>query len=667
MKKQFLIINENNNSETETAPSGKSFLNKPFFHMPLLFIIGFIAYSNTFSVPFHFDDILNIADNPSLRDLGNFWPPSGIRWFGFFTFAVNYHLDGLYVTGYHIVNLSIHILNAIIVYWLMLLTFKTPYFQQSSVYGLPAGRQGSRFTASIALFSALLFISHPVQTQAVTYIVQRFTSLATFFYLLSLFMYIKWRLIGYRSEVIGHGSEPITYYLSPITYYLSPITYYLFSVIFAILAMKTKEIAFTLPFIILLYEFSFLSESSKSDLKNFNIKRVLYLLPFFLTLLIIPISLIGTDRFLEDTLRGLKESTTATNEISRSDYFFTQMRVIITYIRLLFFPVNQSIDYGYPVYHSFFNTDVLLSFSALVFLLGLGIYLFYRSRINTLILPLEKGPACPACLPVGKVGRGKGEFAVHYSLFTIHCLRLASFGIFWFFITLSVESSIIPISDVIFEHRLYLPGIGILIAVPAVIFIVSERFGTGFRQKWKILLSASALIIAAMTVATYSRNAVWLEEITLWEDVIRKNPENIRGYNMVGIIHKNNGDFDEAISSYNMALKFKPDDAGTHVNLGNAYISKGMFNEALGEFLAAVSLQGMDTIDTTALYINIGTLYIHKRLYDKAIEYYTYALNISPDNALVHFNLGAAYKSRGENDRAVEYFRKAHVLNPDKY
>ena len=169
-------------------------------HIIIICLLGVIIYSNTFNVPFHFDDHSNIVENYTLRDLSNFWPPTGSRWFGFLTFVLNYHFGGLNTIGYHVVNLTIHILNAILVYWFVVLTFKTP-FSKVSVVSVSVGNQPNQFNLPtfqpfnyLPLFIALLFVSHPVQTQAVTYIVQRFTSLATFFYLLSLVMYIKFRL-----------------------------------------------------------------------------------------------------------------------------------------------------------------------------------------------------------------------------------------------------------------------------------------------------------------------------------------------------------------------------------------------------------------------------------------------------------------------------------------
>ena len=130
-------------------------------------------------------------------------------------------------------------------------------------------------------------------------------------------------------------------------------------------------------------------------------------------------------------------------DVSRWDYLNTQFRVIVTYIRLLFFPVNQNLDYDYPIYRTFFTPPVFLSF---LFLLGIfcwGIYLLYRSY--------------------------KSDQANRF------WYRLIAFGIFWFFVTLSVESSIIPIQDVIYEHRLYLPSVGFFMAIMSGIVFIYVR------------------------------------------------------------------------------------------------------------------------------------------------------------------------------------------------
>ncbi|MBI4709845.1 MAG: hypothetical protein HY759_01860, partial [Nitrospirae bacterium] len=116
-------------------PSAKNQL----IHIILIFILGILAYSNTFNVPFHFDDASNIVENPIIKDLQYFSEPSNAkafpmyntfknRFIGFLTFALNYRLHGFDVTGYHAVNLAIHIINALLVYWLVLLTLRTAFF-----------------------------------------------------------------------------------------------------------------------------------------------------------------------------------------------------------------------------------------------------------------------------------------------------------------------------------------------------------------------------------------------------------------------------------------------------------------------------------------------------------------------------------------------------------
>ena len=405
--------------ESGETSSKWSLFHKPPLHILLIAIVGFLAYSNTFDVPFHWDDTPNIVENYKLRDLNNLWPPTGSRWFGFLTFALNYNFGGLDTVGYHIVNIVIHIFNAILIYWLVMFTFRTPYFSTSNPPSPPFNKGGM---GGFALFSALLFISHPIQTQAVTYIVQRFTSLATMFYLLSLVMYIKFRIQrtedktqntekkldipNTTKEIIGNStSSSLRLVRNPsserfptsgndtkcgLTYgflnkyaicHLSSVIWYLGSVFSAILAMKTKEITFTLPFIIILYEFCFF-KSQNYELRTMNLRRLLYLMPFLLTLFIIPLSIVGIDKPIGDAIGELREAAQETEEIPRWSYLITQFRVIVTYIRLLFLPIKQNLDYDYPIYNSFLDPNVFLSFLFLLSIFGLGVYLFYRSQFK---------------------------------------------------------------------------------------------------------------------------------------------------------------------------------------------------------------------------------------------------------------------------------------------
>ena len=304
-----------------------NFFFRTAVQLACLVILGTIIYSNTFNSPFTFDDGLYVADNPAVRDplllldsakvdalpnnMGTVKDQFRNRIAGHFTFWLNYRMHGLSVIGYHLVNLLIHLLNALLVYLLVRLTFKTPFLRGRTAVD-------SSFNANtcklIAFLCALLFVAHPVQTQAVTYIAQRFTSLATLFCLLSLTLYIKARISGQSAHRYA---------------------YYFISLVSAILAMKTKEISFTLPAIITLYELMFFEGGLK--------KRIVYLSPFLLTMAIIPLTLLypGSSGSM---LKGISDVSVETASISRADYLFTQFSVIATYIRLLFLPVDQNLD-----------------------------------------------------------------------------------------------------------------------------------------------------------------------------------------------------------------------------------------------------------------------------------------------------------------------------------
>jgi len=359
----------------------------------LLSLLATLIYSNTFSVPFQFDDIGNIVEYPWIKDLANFFDLSGSRYVGFLSFALNYYVGGLQVFGYHLVNLIIHIVNGFLVYCLVLLLFR------AESKDLPLATDNSHLTTAswIAIATALLFVAHPLQTQAVTYIVQRFASLVTLFYLFTVVCYLKWRLVSLeaRSRFLWFGG----------------------AVLSTVLAMKTKENSFTLPFVILLVEAVFF--------RSFTRRRWVTLTPFLLTLAIIPLSHPGA---MGEGEAGFAQETA---EISRSDYLFTQFRVIVTYIRLLFVPIQQNLDYDYPIYHSFLEPEVFLSFLFLLSLFAFSLFVIFGSSLTT-----------------------------HRSQ-----LRVMAFGILWFFLSLSIESSIIPIRDVIFEHRLYLPSAGFFMAL----------------------------------------------------------------------------------------------------------------------------------------------------------------------------------------------------------
>jgi len=685
-------------------------MNRVSFHLLIVLIVGLAVYSNTFDVPFQFDDFGNISENPVIGDLLNFissakgYDYNPRRYIGYLTFALNYHFGRLDVSGYHVVNLAVHILNAMLVYFLVLLTFRTPYFsdqrsaispQQSTVRSKKSvvsskkeeAIYDSRFTSSyspfmihdsrsfIAFFAALLFVSHPIQTQAVTYIVQRFTSLATLFYLLSVVMYIKGRLITQRTAISNQqsaeeskkeeketGNSLLTTHYSLFTIHCSQskisVIFYLLSLISAVLAMKTKETAFTLPVVILLYEFTFFRSSLK--------KKLLFLIPVLLTLAIIPASIMHTDKPLGEILSDLSEKTRVQTNIPRFDYLMTEMRVIVTYIRLLFLPINQNLDYDYPIYNSFLTPPVFISFLFLSAIFGTAGYLLYKSRREAMgnglrekAISDDNSPHPPLKLRGGAEGGGV-SFTIHDSRFTIY--RLAAFGILWFFITLSVESSFIPIMDVIFEHRVYLPSAGAFIALAAAVFAVARKVGRP-RMPAEIIFIPLAVIIFTLSAVTYARNSIWKDGVTLWKDVIKKAPGNARAHNNLGFIYYEKGMLDLAGEQFITGLRLRPEYSDARVNLGIVYNAEGMIDQAIEQYMRVLSVNPNDA----DAHNNLGIAYVSKGMVDQGVAHYQIALRINPDYPEAYNNLGVVYGTKGMLDQAIAYFRHALQLKPDYF
>ena len=568
----------------------KSLIHKPLFHFLIIALFSLIAYSNTFNIPFQFDDEAVIAENPIIKDLGYFTSPSKAkefkehygyhtfksRYVGYLTFALNYRMHGLDVAGYHIVNLLIHIATALLLYQLVILSFRTPFLLRSNI---------REYSGQIAFFSALLFACHPIQTEAVTYLWQRVASLTAMFYLLSLILYIKYRFSSTQEK-------------GPVR----SVPFYIFSIIAAVIAMKTKQTAFTLPLAIAMYEFLFFDGKIK--------KRLLHLIPFALTMPMIPLTLIDIGKPLGD----LTEATRVLTDISRTDYLLTQFRVLVTYIRLIFLPINQNLDYDYPLYTSFFSIGVFTSFIFLTALFGFGVYLFQRYRDS------------------------------------VPHTRLITFGIFWFFITLSTESSIIPISHLICEYRMYLPSAGVFILLTTTVFMYVNKAKKSRENIGRTAAAILLLIAVVLTGTTYARNRVWKDNLSLWSDVIKKSPNKARGYNNLGVYYDKKKQYTEAIAYYQKGVELEPYDDVSRSDLGRCYMIEGMVDKAIEEYVWAVELSPSNEL----YHISLGIAYFKNDLVDKSIFHLKYAIKLDPSNADAHYNLGIAYGAKGMDDLAYK-------------
>ncbi|KWT79578.1 tetratricopeptide repeat protein [Candidatus Magnetominusculus xianensis] len=582
--------------ETPETKKTTPLLRQPIVHLTIIAVVCIIVYSNSFKAPFMFDDYTNIIEKSEISDIwqnkNNYsiiGPKANRRFVAMMSFALNYKLHGMDVWGFHAFNLIVHVLSAMLVYWLITLIFRTPFFKAY----LPTF--GNDITA---LFTALLFAVHPVHTSAVTYIVQRYTSLATLFCLISLVAYVQSRFAGSRA---------------------GRYMFYILSLFSISLAMKTKEISITLPVIIVMTELLFFEGNL--------LKRIRYLLPSVLMILNIPVSLIITKSSNSAVINAnIVEPNTvystfivSATGLTPFEYLLTQFRVIITYLRLLFVPVGLNLDYDYPVFRSFFMPEVILSFLVISSILASALYMLYRSAAMT--------------------NENHGRYAA----------RLYAFGILWFFTALSVESSVIPINDVINEYRLYYPSVGFFIAIMSVVVWVVENKGK--REKvYAVTLFAG--IIVTLSMMTLLRNEVWADRIRLWEDTARKSPNKARPHHNLGYDYIIRGRIADAEREYKRATILDPKLFQAYNDLGNIYASQGRMDEALNAFKKAVQYNP----DFAVAHNNLGTIYDERGQLENAAAHYRTAIKLQPDYIDAHLNLGnLMIKANQLNDAVIEF------------
>ncbi len=406
----------------------------------LIVIISGTIYGNTFDNAFIFDDSLHLREGTFIR---NFF--RNFEW-GYLlisrnivnmSFAMNHAVGGLHVFGYHLVNLVIHILNGIVAFFLSFLMLK----RLAGFCPDPAGRGDDGRNRLVALFAALIFIAHPVQTQAVTYIIQRYTSMAALFYLAAVLFYLKARSFGRDEsgalkEKKGRNKKETV----PKAFDWAgsaPVFFGLF-VLCAVLAFLSKQNAASLPVAILAVEYFFVDRTPRGwkgkipwIVVSFFLWGVfvLYVSGFFGSL---PAGGPGVIPEPGGISERFSQVARETEDIGRWTYLVTQFNVLVVYLRLFFLPMGQSLDYLYSFSRGFFHGTTPYAFAFLVFLAGSAVW--FRKR-----------------------------------------LPLFSFAVFWFFITLSVESGIIPIRDALFEHRLYLPLFGLSLALAGGVFRLFRR------------------------------------------------------------------------------------------------------------------------------------------------------------------------------------------------
>jgi Flp pilus assembly protein TadD/heme/copper-type cytochrome/quinol oxidase subunit 3 len=539
-------------------------------------ILCALVYANSLDSPFVFDDVQNILSNRHVRLIEI--TPAALREAAFesplerpvasLSFALNYRAGGYAVRGYHLVNVAIHALNGLLVLAL------------AGILLAKDARVPSRARPAAALFAALVFVAHPVQTQAVSYVVQRMTGLATLLYLLAFWLWVLGRHAQARRRRCGLWSGALAAWL---------------------LALGSKEIAVALPATLLLYEGCFVARWSRAWRKQ-GLAWLAFLLVLSAALGLVFVG----GQPIEWLERGYGR-----RDFTLGERLFTQPRVLVFYLSLVVLPLPSRLNlvHAFPASQSWLDPiTTLLSLLALAALAGLAVLLARRER-------------------------------------------LVSFAVAWFFVHQVVESTILPL-EMIYEHRLYLPMVGLALLGSRLLFAAAP-FGAA--------VALATAVVVALGAGTALRNEVWRDRVALWSDVVAKNPASHRPRNNLGIALESAGRYEEAAEELREGLRLAPDNAALHDNLARVLERRGRSQEALVHFREALRLDP----DNAATHTNLGVAYLRQGRLDEAVARFEKALELDPGYAEVRYNLGLVAERRGRGEEAAAQYREALRLRPD--
>ncbi len=556
--------------------------------LAILFGIGFLLYANTLHSEFHLDDIPFIVKNPTIRDITNLALigksilGEHSRHVVFFSLALNYHLNQLDVFGYHVFNTLVHILTAIGLWQFARLFLSTPRFTTDI---------SLENRENIAFAAAFLFLCHPANTQAITYITQRFASLATMFYVATLAFYVQARL----SYKVG-----------------ASLPFFLLAGTSAIMGMLSKEIVITLPIIALIIDRACICYKPPEKKKKNKNSAPPAKTPVALIVALIGIGLIVPTLF-HFNLASIVESRFISSShegdlLTFNTFFLTQMRVIAVMLRLFVLPINQNLDYDFPMSTGLFTPPT--TFFSLVLIIGLGIFGWKTYKRNFIL----------------------------------------SFGLLWFAITYLPE--FYPRVHVIFEHKFYLISIGFFIALS---YAIWEH---PMLKRYSLWIFIALSIV--LGIATVKRNMVWQTEQTLWEDIVKKSPNKYRANLNLGNVYQLQGKYDKSLPYYDKAISVMPYGYKALNSRAVVYYMKGRMDEAMADLNR--SIQANPQYDDP--YNNRANMYRQRGEFQKALEDYNMAIKVSQFAPVAYKNRADVYLKLNNIENALADYRAALNLDP---
>ena len=574
-----------------------------WFSAGIILLAALAAYHNTFRAPFIFDDVPSIRENPSIRDLSHLGtvlsPPStGVGVTGRplvnLSLALNYAVGGLDVRGYHAFNLLVHALNGLLLFGIVRRTLQRPamraWFASAESW--------------VALTVAALWTVHPLQTESVTFVIQRTESLVALFYLLTLYGFIR-------------GTESN-----------APRVWIAISIAACLAGMATKEVMVTAPLLVLLYDRTFgagtFHAAWRQRRKYYVALAATWLLLFFLV-----------------TQGGGTRGEAAGFGLGMSPwtYLLTQCRAVVLYLKLAVWPHPLVIDYGFESVDRLVDVGpqavalTLLLIATIVELrrrpaLGfLGAWFFLILAPSSSVVPLIAQPiaehrmylplAAIIALTVTMVYAQLGRWS------TVGFAVLA-LGLGW----ATERRNEIYLNEEILWHD-----------------TLANR-----PDNPRALSGYSTVLLDQKRMA---------EAQAPLEKLVRLRPREIEARYNLGTVYAQQGRIADTIACYEQVLQFDSNHALAHFGLGSALAQTGHLAEAVAEFEATLRLKP----DYAEARGNLGSALMILGRTDEALPQFTEALRLKPD-AATHLNLGNALAQIGRLFEARTHYEAALQLEP---
>ncbi|MBC7365586.1 MAG: tetratricopeptide repeat protein [Undibacterium sp.] len=598
-------------------------LSKPYFAILVIGAAVLAAYANSLRGPFVFDDASSIVTNPTIRQL---WPLTGplaapttnvtaqARPILNLSLAVNYAWGGEAVVGYHVVNVAIHGLAALVLFGLLRRTLgRVGLKRPDGVGGIRAEpRVEDDAPGLLALAVALLWAVHPLQTEAVTYVIQRAESLMGLFYLLTVYGFMR-SVESARKGVVCWQT---------------------LAVVACALGMGTKEVMATAPLMVWLYDRTFVAGSFAAALRR--------RWPFYVALAATWMVLAGLVLQGGGNRGGSKGFGTGVDAWA---WGLTQFEAVAVYLRLAFWPEPLVFQYG-----TFWVTGMgaIIGEAALVVaLLAVTVRGLWRGTALGFAGAWFFGILAPTSL-----APGTGQMLVEHRMY----LPLAAV------LAVAVVGAWRTAGA---RRRAALPAVLGVVTLGAIALTV--RRNADYRTE-VALWSDTIAKRPENPLAHHQLAGAWERAgepgraLASYAEALRLKPDFSAGQENYGELLLKEGRRAEAIGRFETALRLQPEFADAHANLGNALLAEGRPAEAVAHLAEAVRIAP----GFFEMHFNFANALAAAGRWAEAAEQYRLAVKLQRlEGAEVHFNLGNALGELGRGDEAMAEYRVAVRVRPD--